>query len=73
MSVIDSRRFRRPDMTHLSLAEFERIKNTPPPDREKMREESRRFVQRVLEASARAMAEGPENDRRAHPQGVAGL
>ncbi len=44
MSVIDSRRFRRRSTASFTREEFERIKNTPPPDREKMREESRRLV-----------------------------
>ena len=61
MSVIDSRKYGRPDMTHLTRAEFERIKNTPPPDREKMREESRLFLKRALEARERRRAREREN------------
>ena len=56
MSVIDSRRFRRPDMTHLSLAEFERILNTPPPDLTALHEESARVKERMRKARERENA-----------------
>ena len=53
MSVIDSRRFRRPDMTHLSLAEFERIKNTPPSDMTELEAECARVRENMLKAMER--------------------
>ena len=56
MSVIDSRRYGRPDMTHLSRAEFERIKNTPPSDREKMRKETELLMAEARKAIERRIA-----------------
>ena len=53
MSVIDSRRFRRPDMTHLSLAEFERILNTPPPDLTELEAECARVKENMRRAKER--------------------
>ena len=50
MSVIDSRRYGRRSTASFTREEFEQIKNTPPPDLTALEEESKRFIQRVLEA-----------------------
>ena len=57
MSVIDSRKYGRPNMTNLSREDFMRIKNTPPPDRAAIHAESQRIMQRALAARARRLAE----------------
>ena len=57
MSVIDSRKYGRPNMTNLSKEDFMRIKNTPPPDLTALHEESERVAQRILAARARHLAE----------------
>ena len=61
MSVIDSRRYGRPNMTNLTRAEFERIKNTPPSDLTELREESERVRRRMLEAQELRIAEERED------------
>ncbi len=50
MSVIDSRRYGRPNMTNLTREEFEQIKNTPPSDLTELHRESARVLERVLKA-----------------------
>ena len=56
MSVIDSRKYGRPNMTNLSKEDFMRIKNTPPPDRAAIHAESQRIAQRILAAQERRLA-----------------
>ena len=56
VSVIDSMKYGRRNLGSFTHEEFEQILNTPPPDREKMREESRLFLQRALEARERRRA-----------------
>ena len=60
MSVIDSAKYGRPCMTNLSYEDFLRIKNTPPPDRAKLREESERIKARILKALERDNAYAAE-------------
>ena len=56
MSVIDSRKYGRPNMTNLSKEDFMRIKNTPPPDHEKLLAEARLFMKNAFEARERRWA-----------------
>ena len=50
MSVIDSRRYGRRSTTSFTREEFERIKNTPPPDLEKLHAEAERLMVEVRKA-----------------------
>ena len=66
MSVIDSRRYRRRSTTSFTREEFERIKNTPPPDFEKMHaeveilmEDARKAIERRI-AREQGHADAPE-------------
>ena len=56
MSVIDSRKYGRPNMTNLSKEDFMRIKNTPPPDHKKLDAECARVEERMRRAWERENA-----------------
>ena len=60
--MTDSMRFKKPSMTNLpkelGISIFRQIMNSPAPDREKMRAESRRLTEENMKVRKKEIAEG---------------